>query len=100
MLTWTTTPGSPGRLTFREMPEPAPLPHEVLVRVEAFATSLFPGTEPNLHVEIGYLAADRSLDVGDISVAPWSELATWIDAGARRRSGRVVFRVDHGGAAR
>lgn len=37
MLAWTTAPGSPGGLTLHEVPEPAPLPHEALVRVEAFA---------------------------------------------------------------
>lgn len=37
MLAWTTTPGAPGGLTLSEVAEPSPLPHELLVRVEAFA---------------------------------------------------------------
>ncbi len=56
-------------------------------------TSFFLGSEPDLADEMAYLAADPSLDTGDIDARPWTELATWIDAGAERRSGRVVFRV-------
>lgn len=37
MLAWTTSPGSPGGLLLREVDEPAPLPDELVVRVEAFA---------------------------------------------------------------
>lgn len=59
-------------------------------------SSFFLGSEPDLSTEMAYLAADPSLDVGDLDVRPWTELATWIDAGAGRRSGRVVFRVEHG----
>ena len=63
-------------------------------------TSFFLGSEPDLADEMAYLAADRSLDVDAVDVRPWTDLAAWIDAGAGRRSGRVVFRVEHGAAAR
>ncbi|MFC7619295.1 zinc-binding dehydrogenase [Microlunatus sp. GCM10028923] len=58
-------------------------------------TSFFLGSEPGLTHEMAYLAADRQLRVGDIDTRPWTELATWIDQGAPRPSGRDVFRVDH-----
>ncbi|SDD67654.1 zinc-binding dehydrogenase [Auraticoccus monumenti] len=58
-------------------------------------TSFFLGTEPGLAVEMGYLAADRTLDVGAIDLRPWAELPSWIEAADRRPAGRVVFRVDH-----
>ena len=63
-------------------------------------TSFFLGTEPNLDVEMAYLAADRSLDVGNIDLRSWTSLAAWVAAGAERPSGRrIVFRVDHDDAA-
>lgn len=37
MLAWTTTRGAPGGLTLSELAVPSPLPHELLVHVEAFA---------------------------------------------------------------
>ncbi|MBB4934363.1 NADPH:quinone reductase-like Zn-dependent oxidoreductase [Lipingzhangella halophila] len=37
MLAWTTTPDTPGGLTFAPALDPVPLPHEVLVCVEAIA---------------------------------------------------------------
>jgi hypothetical protein len=58
-------------------------------------TSFFLGNEPDLASEMAYLAADRNLEIGEIDVKPWIELPTWIEAGAPRPSGRVVFRVDH-----
>lgn len=58
-------------------------------------TSFFLGSEPDLAVEMGYLAAESALDIGEVDVKPWTELPSWIEAGAPRRSGRVVFRVDH-----
>ena len=57
-------------------------------------TSFFLGSEPNLASEMDYLAAVPDLEIGQIDVRPWTDLATWIEAGAPRRSGRVVFRVD------
>lgn len=58
-------------------------------------TSFFLGSEPHLSEEMTFLAADPELDSGGLDVKPWTELADWIDVGAPRRSGRVVFRVDH-----
>ncbi|OQO89708.1 hypothetical protein B1813_22690 [Saccharomonospora piscinae] len=58
-------------------------------------TSFFLGNEPGLAAEMGYLAEDRTLEVGAMDVQPWTELPAWIEAGAPRRAGRVVFRVDH-----
>ncbi len=58
-------------------------------------TSFFLGAEPGLPAEMELLAADQNLDVGPLDTKPWDELAAWIDAGAPRRSGRVVFRVDN-----
>lgn len=37
MLAWTRAPEAEGGLSMRRVPDPTPLPHEVLVRVEAFA---------------------------------------------------------------
>lgn len=56
-------------------------------------TSFFLGTEPGLRADMAYLAADRSLDVGDLDIKPWTDLAEWVDEGARRLDGRVVFDV-------
>lgn len=57
-------------------------------------TSFFLANEPDLAAEMGYLAADLTLDVGPLETRPWTELADWIAAGAPRPAGRVVFRVD------
>lgn len=59
-------------------------------------TSFFLGTEPDIALDMAYLAretAGRTLDVGDLDVQPWTQLDRWIEAGAPRRSGRAVFRV-------
>ncbi|MFI6426257.1 zinc-binding dehydrogenase [Promicromonospora sp. NPDC050880] len=37
MLAWTVDHSSPSRLTLREVPDPAPGPHDAVVRVQAFA---------------------------------------------------------------
>ncbi|WP_407317696.1 zinc-binding dehydrogenase [Isoptericola halotolerans] len=58
-------------------------------------TSFFLGSEPGLADEMAYLAADRRLQVGVIDTRAWTELATWIEHGAHRPSGRVVLRVIH-----
>ena len=58
-------------------------------------TSFFLGSEPDLSDEMAYLVADRELQTGGIDVRSWTDLAAWIDAGAPRQSGRVVFRVDN-----
>ncbi len=58
-------------------------------------TTFFLGAEPHLADEMAWLAADRQLQIGDIDARPWTELATWVQHGAPRDSGRVVFRVDH-----
>lgn len=58
-------------------------------------TSFFLGSEPDLAAEMAFLAADRSLSAGEVDTRPWTELSAWVEAGARRRSGRVVFRVGH-----
>lgn len=58
-------------------------------------TSLFLGSEPDLVDEMAYLAADEQLHSGDIETRAWTELATWVEQGGPRPSGRVVFRVDH-----
>ncbi|MBY8870539.1 zinc-binding dehydrogenase [Micromonospora sp. PLK6-60] len=61
-------------------------------------TSFFLGTEPDLAAELGFLAAEARagrLDVGDVDPRSWTELPEWIASGTPRRSGRVVFRVDH-----
>ena len=57
--------------------------------------SFFLGSEPDLSQEMAYLSADAQLQVGDIDTRAWTELATWIEQGAPRPSGRVVFRVNH-----
>ncbi|MGM1018524.1 MAG: zinc-binding dehydrogenase [Actinomycetota bacterium] len=57
-------------------------------------TSFFLATEPGLAAEMYLLASDGSLDVGEIDSRSWSDLADWIEGGARRTAGRVVFRVD------
>jgi hypothetical protein len=44
---------------------------------------------------MAYLAADKQLQIGDVDTRAWTELANWIEQGAPRPSGRVVFRVDH-----
>lgn len=59
-------------------------------------TSFFLANEPELAAEMAYLAADRDLDVGPLDVRPWTEASDWIEAGAPRPSGRVVFRVGPG----
>lgn len=41
------------------------------------------------------LAADREFHFGELDVKSWTELATWVAAGAPRSSGRTVFTVDH-----
>ena len=61
-------------------------------------TSFFLGSEPGLDGEMALLAADRGLDTGELEIEPWTELARWVEAGAPKRSGRVVFRVDHADA--
>ncbi|WP_345436085.1 alcohol dehydrogenase catalytic domain-containing protein [Microbacterium gilvum] len=58
-------------------------------------TSFFLGSENGLADEMAYLAADNRLRVGDVDIRPWTELAAWVERGAPRPSGRVVFRVDH-----
>lgn len=58
-------------------------------------TSFFLGAEPDLAAEMAYLAADSTLDVGELDVRPWTELAAWVDDGAPRSAGRVVFTVEH-----
>lgn len=58
-------------------------------------TSFFLGSEPHLSEEMALLAADPELDSGSLDVKPWTELSDLIEAEAPRRSGRVVFRVDH-----
>ena len=58
-------------------------------------TSFFLGTEPDLALELAYLAAERTLEIGAIDVKPWAELPGWVEAGGPRPAGRVVFRVDH-----
>lgn len=62
-------------------------------------TSFFLGTEPGLLAEMALLAADGALDAGPIDVKSWTELASWVEGGAARRSGRVVFRVGREGPA-
>lgn len=37
MLAWTTDPDAPGGLALADVPEPAPAPHEAVVRIDAFA---------------------------------------------------------------
>jgi NADPH:quinone reductase-like Zn-dependent oxidoreductase len=61
-------------------------------------TSFFLGSEPHLAEEMTYLAHGPALDVGELDIRPWTELSKWIDAGARRDSGRAVFRVSPAGA--
>ncbi|MBO1901921.1 zinc-binding dehydrogenase [Leucobacter weissii] len=58
-------------------------------------TSFFLGSEPDLAAEMASLAADEQLEVGDVDPRAWTELANWIEQGAPRPSGRVVFRVAH-----
>lgn len=41
--------------------------------------SFFLGSEPDLAVEMGYLAADRSLDIGEVDVEPWTEYLAGMD---------------------
>lgn len=58
-------------------------------------TSFFLGSEPDLANEMTLLAADREFHFGELDVKSWTELATWVAAGAPRSSGRTVFTVDH-----
>ncbi len=58
-------------------------------------SSFFLGAESDLAPDMAYLAQDRSLDVGDLDRRPWTDLASWIEQGATRSSGRIVFEVDH-----
>lgn len=65
-------------------------------------TSFFLGTEPDVALDMAYLArgvAERTLDVGELRVEPWIALDSWVEAGAPRRRGRPVFRVGHEGGA-
>jgi len=61
-------------------------------------TSFFLGSEADLAGEMTLLAADEQLQTGDLDVRNWTGLADWIEQGAPRPSGRVVFRVDHTGS--
>lgn len=63
-------------------------------------TSFFLGSEPDLAAEMAYLAGDEQLQVGDVETREWTQLAAWVDQGAPRSSGRVVFRVGHSDSAR
>lgn len=58
-------------------------------------TSFFLELEPDVADEMAYFAADEQLQSGDNETCAWAELATWVEQGGPRPSGRVVFRVDH-----
>ncbi|MBE2998519.1 zinc-binding dehydrogenase [Nocardiopsis sp. HNM0947] len=58
-------------------------------------TSFFLGSEPDLDAELEYLGSRADLDLGPTETKPWTELARWIESGAPREQGRVVFRVEH-----
>lgn len=60
-------------------------------------TSFFLGSEPDLDSELEYLGSRADLDLGPTETKPWTELAQWIESGAPRGRGRVVFRVEHRG---
>lgn len=79
MQAWTTAPGATGGLELREVDRPTPLPHELVVRVEAFA--------PNP----GDLAGLAASPAG--TVPGWDGSGTVIEAAAGGGGPRVGDRV-------